>query len=623
MAKQSINIGTSANDGSGTSLRDGGDLINDNFNEIYTAIGDGTTITTGTFVTDSNTVTLTNKTLTSPVINSATLTSPVINSPTGDFIKIEGTDFTNSILIGHSTTGTLSSAQKNTGVGIEALDALTSGDQNNALGYKALTSVNSGGRNTGIGHRAGENLTTGSFNTYVGDDTSRKNVIGSNNSSYGANALEGATNSSHSYNSAFGSESLKCVTTGGRNIGIGYQAGDNITTGSGSVIIGSVDADSATGDRQLKIAGYDGSTTTTWIKGDNTGQLTISGAYTLPASDGSANQVLQTDGSGTLSFADMTSGASSIDELSDGVVANTCSIGLGSNALLNVSTGVNNTALGYNSACSITSTSCNTAIGTNALRLNTSCNNTAIGNDAMCKATGGQQNVVIGNQTYHCALAGGVSNVIIGERAACMTTGSGGFNSNVMVGALAGYETCYGCFNVFIGRGAGGSFPTPHCGSNNIIIGYATEMPSATASNSIVLGNSNISTFSIPGIQSGASSGDVLTYDGTSLALSAPAAGGTSWQAVKTSSFTAVAGEGYFIDTTSAAITMTLPASPSQGDEVAFIDYAGTADSNNITIARNGSNIAGAASDLTVSVERAANSLVYVDATQGWLLTSK
>jgi len=44
MSKQLINIGTVANDGTGSSLRDGGDLINDNFNEIYSAIGDGTTI---------------------------------------------------------------------------------------------------------------------------------------------------------------------------------------------------------------------------------------------------------------------------------------------------------------------------------------------------------------------------------------------------------------------------------------------------------------------------------------------------------------------------------------------------------------------------------------------------
>jgi hypothetical protein len=45
MAKQTLNIGTSANDGTGTNLRSGGTIINDNFNEIYTAIGDGSTIT--------------------------------------------------------------------------------------------------------------------------------------------------------------------------------------------------------------------------------------------------------------------------------------------------------------------------------------------------------------------------------------------------------------------------------------------------------------------------------------------------------------------------------------------------------------------------------------------------
>ena len=60
MAKQTINIGSIANDGTGSTLRAAGDLVNDNFNEIYTAIGDGTTLTTG-FITDSSTDTLTNK----------------------------------------------------------------------------------------------------------------------------------------------------------------------------------------------------------------------------------------------------------------------------------------------------------------------------------------------------------------------------------------------------------------------------------------------------------------------------------------------------------------------------------------------------------------------------------
>jgi len=100
-------------------------------------------------------------------------------------------------------------------------------------------------------------------------------------------------------------------------------------------------------------------------------------------------------------------------------------------------------------------------------------------------------------------------------------------------------------------------------------------------------------------------------------------AGGTSWQAVKTGNYTASAGEGVFCNTTSGSFTLTLPSSPSIGDEVSFIDYAGTFDSNALTIGRNSEKINGATADLTVSVERAANTLVYTDGTQGWLLKSK
>jgi len=101
------------------------------------------------------------------------------------------------------------------------------------------------------------------------------------------------------------------------------------------------------------------------------------------------------------------------------------------------------------------------------------------------------------------------------------------------------------------------------------------------------------------------------------------AGGGTEWQAVKTANFTAAAGQGVFANTTGGAFTLTLPAG-TLGDEIAFIDYAGTFDTNALTIAANGSEkILGSTADLTVSVERAANTLVFTDGTQGWLLKNK
>jgi len=96
--------------------------------------------------------------------------------------------------------------------------------------------------------------------------------------------------------------------------------------------------------------------------------------------------------------------------------------------------------------------------------------------------------------------------------------------------------------------------------------------------------------------------------------------GAITWDTTaKTGNFTAVSGNGYFVNTTSASITVTLPSSPSAGDVVGIADYANTADTNKIVIGRNGSNIQGAAADFDIVKEGGTIVLVYVDATQGWL----
>jgi hypothetical protein len=92
-----------------------------------------------------------------------------------------------------------------------------------------------------------------------------------------------------------------------------------------------------------------------------------------------------------------------------------------------------------------------------------------------------------------------------------------------------------------------------------------------------------------------------------------------SWDTTaKTASFTAVAGNGYFVNTTSGSITVTLPSSPSAGDQVAIKDYAATAGTNKIIVGRNSSNINGESADADIVRSGESATLLYVDATQGW-----
>ena len=97
--------------------------------------------------------------------------------------------------------------------------------------------------------------------------------------------------------------------------------------------------------------------------------------------------------------------------------------------------------------------------------------------------------------------------------------------------------------------------------------------------------------------------------------------GGFTWNSTDISSATTlVKGTGYFVDTSSAAVTLTLPASPNRGDTIKIIDL-GSAATNNITVARNSEKIQGLSEDMTVSTDEAAFGLVYSGSTNGWRLT--
>ena len=133
-----------------------------------------------------------------------------------------------------------------------------------------------------------------------------------------------------------------------------------------------------------------------------------------------------------------------------------------------------------------------------------------------------------------------------------------------------------------------------------------------TACGTTTLGDSG-DTFTIP-------AGVSITNSGTASGFGAT--GAASWNTtVKTGDFTAVSGEGYFVNTTSGEITVTLPASPSAGAVVAIKDYANTFDTNKCIINRNGSKIGGGSNNAELQTEGIAVTLVFIDSTQGWLVT--
>ena len=119
-----------------------------------------------------------------------------------------------------------------------------------------------------------------------------------------------------------------------------------------------------------------------------------------------------------------------------------------------------------------------------------------------------------------------------------------------------------------------------------------------------------------------------VTINGTAIALGASASiAALSWQSVVVSDgstvTTMVAGRGYFVNNTSAAGIVKLPASASAGDTIAIKDYAGNFGTNKLTIQRNSHKIQGVANDSQISTNRASVQLVYIDATKGWLFTNE
>jgi hypothetical protein len=127
-------------------------------------------------------------------------------------------------------------------------------------------------------------------------------------------------------------------------------------------------------------------------------------------------------------------------------------------------------------------------------------------------------------------------------------------------------------------------------------------------------------------------SGTTLTLgaSGDTVALAAGASqsgfgrqGTVNWSStIRSSGFTAVSGVGYYCDTSSGAFTVTLPASPADGDIVAIKDWSSTAATNNITIGRNGQKIEGNTTDGVINAHGDAQTLVFSGTSRGWMVVN-
>ena len=122
------------------------------------------------------------------------------------------------------------------------------------------------------------------------------------------------------------------------------------------------------------------------------------------------------------------------------------------------------------------------------------------------------------------------------------------------------------------------------------------------------------------GVVANVTSSPVTSVNGQTGAVTVET--GTDWNtSIKTADFTAVAGEGYFVDVSSSAITVTLPSSPSVGDEVTIVDYKGNSATNNITITSS-NDINNSSSNKFINYNYGSIQIVYSSSSEGWVAFS-
>ena len=223
-------------------------------------------------------------------------TTGLANTAVGSNSLYSNTTASYNTAVGTSALRVNTTGENNTAVGSGALEFNTTGEQNSAFGRNALSSNTTGSINTATGIGALSSNTAGGANTANGANALTSNLAGGGNTAVGNNALR---NTNGSENTAIGNNAGVLNTTGTNNTAIGGYANFGANNLTNATAIGYGAVVSASNTIQL---GADGTNGTTAISNVKTSGTLTAGTVTYPNTHGSANQVLSTNGSGTLAW---------------------------------------------------------------------------------------------------------------------------------------------------------------------------------------------------------------------------------------------------------------------------------------------------------------------------------
>tara|TARA_B110000238_G_scaffold155862_1_gene168544 strand:- start:949 stop:3090 length:2142 start_codon:yes stop_codon:yes gene_type:complete len=378
------------------------------------------------------------------------------------------------LLINNSSQGLyfgpgLGNGDNNLGVGTSL--GTGNGKRNTGIGSRALESYSGTGfdNNTAIGYYNLKKLTSGQQNTGLGAETMYELTTGSNNTSIGAQSLNNITGSG---NSALGKAAGQSLTSGSNNVIIGFNA----DVGSNDLINAISIGANATVGASNKIQLGDSNITNI----ETSGSITA-GAITIPNTDGSANQVLKTDGSGTLSWTTPSTSTPTFLYGTENVLLDgTTSPNIGS---MHRSVG-----LGYLTLNSVTSGNKNVAIGARSMHDNTTgYMNVGIGWNSLNKNTTGGRNIAIGGSEALDANTTGSNNLAIGDRS--MTYNVSG-QSNVAIGSNSLLNNNSGNYNTMVGVEAGSGIRTEsgNTGNDNVGLGYRALQLNYSGDRNVAIG---------------------------------------------------------------------------------------------------------------------------------------